>query len=191
MSLRKLMPLGGLLLSLGCSQQEEPPAAPDSAQRESMLNTRAVIEYVDQGTRIVRLRTMDGEELNVLAGPEVHNLAQVSAGDAVRLSYYESVTARMAEPGAGGPAMTSVVTSRAPEGSTPGGLIRATTATVVEFLAYDPTTGAVTFKTPEGATQSVVVNPAMREFAAARRPGDQVALQITNAMAASIVETGN
>ena len=30
----------------------------------------------------------------------------------------------------------------------------------------------------------------MREFAAARRPGERVALQITNAVAASIVETG-
>ena len=190
MSMQKMMPLAGLLLSLGCSQQEEAPAAPLSAQRETMLNTGAVVEHVDQSTRVVRLRTMDGKELTVLAGPEVRNLAQVSAGDTVRLSYYESVTARMAEPDAGGPATTSVVTSRAPEGSTPGGLVRATTDVVVEFLAYDPATGVVTFKTPEGVTQTVEVNPAMREFAAARRPGERVAVQITNAVAASIVETG-
>jgi hypothetical protein len=133
---------------------------------------------------------MDGKELTVLAGPEVRNLAQVSAGDTVRLTYYESVVARMAEPGAGGPATTSVVTSRAPEGSTPGGLVRATTDVVVEFLGYDPATGVVTIETPEGVTEKFVVHPDMRAFAAARRPGDQVALQITNAVAASIVETG-
>ena len=190
MSMQKMMPLAGLLLSLGCSQQEEAPAAPLSAQHETMLNTRAVVEHVDQSTRVVRLRTTDGKELTVLAGPEVRNLAHVSAGDTVRLSYYESVTARMAEPDAGGPATTSVVTSRAPEGSTPGGLVRATTDVVVEFLAYDPATGIATFKNPDGVTRTVEVNPAMREFAAARRPGDQVALQITNAVAASIVETG-
>ena len=190
MSMQKIMPLAGLLLSLGCSHQEAPPAAPQSAQREMMLDTRAVVEHVDQSTREVRLRTMDGKELTVLAGPEVRNLAQVSAGDTVRLSYYESVTARMAEPDAGGPATTSVVTSRAPEGSTPGGLVRATTDVVVEFLAYDPATGVVTFKTPEGSDREVEVNPAMREFAAARRPGERVAVQITNAVAASIVETG-
>ena len=61
---------------------------------------------------------------------------------------------------------------------------------VVEFLAYDPATGVVTFKRPDGVTQNVLVNPAMRGFAAARRPGDRVALQLTNAVAASIVETG-
>ena len=154
MSMRKIMPLAGLLLSLGCTDQETPPAAPQSAQREMMLDTRAVVEKVDQNTREVRLRTMDGKELTVLAGPEVRNLAQVSAGDTVRLTYYESVAARMAEPGAGGPATTSVVTSRAPEGSTPAGLVGATTDMVVEFLAYDPATGVVTFKTPDGMTRA-------------------------------------
>ena len=188
--MKKMMPLAGLLLSLGCTHQEAPPAAPQSAQREMMLDTRAVVEMVDQKTREVRLRTTDGKELTVLAGPEVRNLAQVSAGDTVRLTYYESVAARMAEPGAGGPATTSAIASRAPEGSTPAGVLGATTDMVVEFLAYDPATGIVTFKTPDGVTRTVVVNPAMREFAAARRPGEQVALQVTNAVAASIVETG-
>lgn len=186
---RRLVPLVGLLLTLGCTDQEAPPAAPQSAQRELMLDTRAVVEKVDQNTREVRLRTTDGKELTVLAGPEVRNLAQVAAGDTVRLTYYESVVARMAEPGAGGPATTSVVTSRAPEGSKPAGLYGATTDMVVEFLAYDPVTGIVTFKTPDGVTQKLVVNPSMRAFAAARRPGDRVALQVTNALAASIIET--
>ena len=171
MSMRKIMPLAGLLVSLGCTHQETPPAAPQSAQRELMLDARAVVEKVDQNTREVRLRTTDGKELTVLAGPEVRNLAQLSAGDTVRLTYYERVAARMAEPGAGGPATTSVVASGAPEGSKPAGVYGATTDMVVEFLAYDPATGVVTFKTPDGVTQNVVVNPAMREFAAARRPG--------------------
>ena len=47
MSMRKIMPLAGLLVSLGCTHQETPPAAPQSAQRELMLDTRAVVEKVD------------------------------------------------------------------------------------------------------------------------------------------------
>ena len=190
MSIQKIVPLVGLLMILGCTHQETPPAALQSAQREAMLDTRAVVEKVDQSTREVRLRMMDGQELTVLAGPEVRNLAQVSAGDTVRLTYYESVAARMAEPDAGGPSTTSVVSGRAPEGSKPAGVVGATTDMVVEFLAYDPTTGVVTFQTPDGATRQALVNPAMREFAAARRPGDRVAVQITSAVAVSIVETG-
>ena len=190
MSIQRVVPLVGLLMILGCTHQETPPAALQSAQREAMLDTRAVVAKVDQSTREVRLRMMDGQELTVLAGPEVRNLAQVSAGDTVRLTYYESVAARMAEPGAGGPSTTSVVSSRAPEGGKPAGVVGATTDMVVEFLAYDPTTGVVTFQTPDGATRQALVNPAMREFAAARRPGDRVAVQITSAVAVSIVETG-
>ena len=189
MWMRKIMPLAGLLVSLGCTNQETPPAAPQSAQRELVRDTRAVVVKVDQNSREVRLRRTDGRELTVVAGPEVRNLAQVSAGDTVRVTYYESVAARMAEPGAGGPATTSVVTSRAPEGGRPAGLIGATVDTVVEFVAYDPATGVVTFKTPEGVTERVVVNPSMRGFAAARRPGERVAVQLTSAVAASIVET--
>ena len=190
MSMRKIIPFAGLLVCAACAHQEPPPAAPQSAQREMLLDTRAVVEKVDQNTREVRLRTTDGRELTVVAGPEVRNLAQVSAGDTVRLTYYEGVVARMAEPGAGGPATTSVVTARAPQGGKPAGVYGATTDMVVEFLAYDPTTGVATFKTPDGMTQSITVSPAMREFAAARRPGDRVAVQFTNAIAASIVEAG-
>lgn len=190
MSMSKIMPLAGLLLSLGCTHQETAPVAPQSAQRELMLDTRAVVEKVDQSTREVRLRTMDGKELTVLAGPKVRNLAQVSAGDIVRLTYYENVAARMAEPSASGPATTTAVAGRAPEGSTPAGMVGATTDMMVEFLDYDPTTGVATFKTPDGVTDQIVVSPAMRGFVAARRPGDRVVLRFTNAMAASIVETG-
>ena len=189
MSITKMLPLAGLLLTLGCSAPETPPATPLTAQREAMITTRAIVEDVDQSTRVVRLRMENGEELTVVAGSEVRNLDKVSAGDSVRLSYYESVTARMAEPNEGGPATTSVVTSRAPEGTTPGGLVRATSDAVVEFLAYDPATGIVTYKNSQGDTRSVEVNPAMREFAAARRPGERVAVQFTSAMAASIVPT--
>ncbi len=190
MSMRKIWPLAGLLVILGCTHQETPPAGPQSAQRETVLQTSAVVEKVDQKTREVRLRTTDGQELTVVAGPEVRNLAQVSAGDVVRLTYYESVAASMAAPGAGGPATASVVTTRAPEGSKPAGAVGAMVDMVVEFVAYDPATGVVTFKTPDGVTRKVVVNPAMREFAAARRPGERVAVQLKSAVAVSIVETG-
>ena len=117
------------------------------------------------------------------------DLAQVAAGEVVRLSYFERVAARMAEPVASGPATTAVVTTRAPEGGTPAGMVGGTVDMVVEFLAYDPATGVVSIKTPDGAIQKVLVDPAMREFAAARRPGEHVAVQLTTAKAVSIFET--
>jgi hypothetical protein len=191
MSIRKIIPFAALLLSMGCSNHEAPPTAPQSAQRQTLFDTRAVVENVDQTTREVRLQTMDGKQLTVLAGPEVRNLAQVSAGDTVRLTYYESVAATMAEPGATAPATTSVVSGRAPEGSKPAGFVGSTTDMVVELVHYDSATGVATVKTPDGVTKQVMVNPAMRAFAAARQPGDRVAVQFTDAMAVSIIKTGS
>jgi hypothetical protein len=188
--MRKIMPLAGLLVILGCTHREAPPADPQSAERESIVETSAAVEKVDQSTRELRLRTAGGKEITVVAGPAVRNLAQVHAGDTVRLTYLERVAARMAEPGAGGPVTAAVVAGGAPAGNKPAGLVGGTVDAIVEFLAYDPATGVVTFKTPDGVSQQVVVSPAMREFAAARRPGERVAVQLTSAMAVSIVKAG-
>jgi hypothetical protein len=193
MSMRKIMPLAGLLVILGCTHQEAPPAppaGPQSAERESIVETSAVVQKVDQTTREVRLRAASGKEMTVVAGPQVRNLAQVHAGDTVRLTYLERVAASMAKADAGGPATAAIVTGRAPEGGKPGALVGTTVDMVVEFQSYDPATGLVTFKMPDGLSQQVVVSPAMREFAAARRPGERVAVQLTSAMAVSIVKAG-
>lgn len=170
---------------VGCTRQQM-PSGPQAAQRETAVETSAVVESVDQTTREVRLRAADGRELTVVAGPAVRNLPQLRAGDLARLTYYEGVVARMAEPGAGGPATGAVVVGRAPEGGTPAGVVGATVAVVVEVVSYDAATGVVTLKTPDGAEESVRVDPAMRGFAAARRPGDRVAVEITRAVAISI-----
>ncbi|MGD9508281.1 MAG: hypothetical protein AB7I59_09675 [Geminicoccaceae bacterium] len=133
MSLIRLMPLAGLLVYGGRTISEAPPAAAQSAQREAMVNARAVVEHVDQSTRAVRVRMEDGTELD---SSRVRGFATWPAvGDMVRVSYYESVIAQMAEPGAGGPATTSVNIIRAPEGTTPGAVVHTTTNMVVEFIA--------------------------------------------------------
>ena len=181
------------LLAAGCAGGDgnEPASpAPTSAQRESTIVTTATVQKVDQQTREVTLRGTDGRDVTVVAGPEVRNLPQLAAGDVVRLTYRESVAARMAQANEGGPASAAVVTTRAPEGSKPAGTIGAAVRAIVTFKSYDPATGVVTFTTEDGREESVAVDPAMRDFAAARRPGDRVAVDIVTAVALAIVETG-
>ena len=73
-------------------------AADQSAQRKSVIETSATVKSVDQQTREVRLRAPDGRTLAVVAGPEVRNLPELQAGDVVRVTYYESVAARLDDP---------------------------------------------------------------------------------------------
>lgn len=180
------------LLTWGCADHraEQPAPAAQTAQRKSVVETTAVVEKVDQATREVQLRATNGELVSVVAGPEVRNLPQLAAGDVVRLTYYESVAVSMAEAGNVGPTTATAVVGRAPEGQKPAGVVGATVNTVVTIVSYDPATAVATVTTAEGATERVVVHPAMRAFAAARKPGDRVAVELTTAVAVSIVETG-
>lgn len=179
------------LLIAGCAGKDAqaPAFATQSAQHESMLETTAVVEHVDQKSREIRLRGANGKNVTVVAGPEVRNLSQLAAGDLVRLTYFESVAARMAEPAEGGSGKAEVMAARVPEGEKPAGLVGGTVDMVVTMVAYDPATAVATFTTADGAIESVVVHPKMRAFAAARRPGDRVAVELTRAVAVSIVET--
>ena len=181
--------LAGTLLLAGCTGRHDEPPAQSTAQRESVIETMATVDKVDPATREVTLRTADGETVTVVAGPEVRNLPELAAGDVVRLSYLESVALRMAEPGEGGPATATVIAGRNAAGEQPGGIVGAAVNMVVTFQSYDAATATATFVTPDGRTESVIVHPAMRAFAAARRPGDRVAVELTNAVAVSIVET--
>ena len=92
-----------------------------------MLETTAVVERVepeDHGE--VRLRGADGQTVTVVAGPEVRNLPQLATGDVVRLTYYESVVAGVAEPTNTGPGTATALAARAPEGARPAGLVGGT-----------------------------------------------------------------
>jgi hypothetical protein len=227
-------------------------AADQSAQRESVIETSATVESVDQKTREVLLRAPDGRTLAVMAGPEVRNLPELKAGDTVRVTYYESVAARLddpraacadrqeayltrldgdpmptdqknaylgaitggfhrcmaqqanawqqvenklplraaqqeAQPQAGAGATKTVVVGPATESGFFGANM---VDMVVEFVSYDASTGVATVKTADGVVKSFRVNPAMRDFAAARRPGDRVAIEATNAAAVSITKAG-
>lgn len=178
------------VLVAGCAGSHDEPVSPVTvaSQRESTVTTTATVQKVDQQTREVTLRGANGREVTVVAGPEVRNLPQLAAGDVVQLTYRESVAARMVQAGEGTPTGAAVLTTRAPEGSRPAGAVGAAMSTVVTFNSYDPATGIVTFTTADGREERLVVDPAMRGFAAARRPGERVAIDITSAIAVSMVE---
>ena len=178
------------LLAAGCAQHDR-AGEPHTAQRESVVETVAGVEKVDQQKREVLLRAASGELVDLVAGPEVRNLPQLAVGDHVRVTYFESVAARMADPGAPPPTTATVVTGRAAEGQKPAGMLGATVNMVVTMVSYDPATAVATFTTPEGETESAVVSPPMRAFAAARKPGDRVAVELSSGIAMSIVETGS
>jgi hypothetical protein len=151
---------------------------------------QASVESVDLETRQILLTDSDGVSFVVVAGPEVRNLAQLEAGDVVRISLYEAVVASMADRSDPGNAVTAVAAGRAPEGAKPGVTAGAITTLVVDFISYDPNTAIATFVGPDGIVYTASVRPEMQAFAEARKSGDLIELTIEQAVAVSVVEVG-
>lgn len=172
----------------GCAGHAE---VPETAERELSVVATAAVVSVDQDTRQVLLRTESDELIRVVAGPEVRNLAQIEAGDQVRVEYYEAVAARLAEPGEPSETTGLTATGRAAEGEKPGGYALATSDFVVEVVSYDPDTASAVVVMPDGAERAVSVAPEMRAFAAARQPGDRVRLTLATAVAVTLTEHGD
>jgi hypothetical protein len=175
-----------LVLSIAACATE--PAPPQSAERETLITSRAVVESVNTQSRQVLLRGQDGRMLSIVAGPEVRNLDQLAAGDVVRIDYFESVSVRMADPSDTSPPEGAVVAERAPEGGRPGAAAGASVRMIVEFISYNPQTAVATFRGPDGSVRTAQVNPELQDFAAGLQSGDRVDLTMTEAVAVSIEE---
>lgn len=183
----RIITLGGVLAVLalaGCAS-----SGPTTAEREDVIERTAVVQSVDPERRRVELLTAEGRPITVIAGREVRNFSQIEPGDTVRAVFVESVAARMAEADESGPTTGVVATQQAPLGARPGAAVATEVNTVVEVISYDPATHVATFRTPEGTVHSIVVAEPMRAFAAARQPGDRVALTLTEAVAIALEET--
>lgn len=184
MKLRLVLPLVAALALAACAQLTSAPAPATSG---TLVTASAVVESVDQSTREVRLRdAASGESFTVVAGPEVANLPQLRAGDAVEIDFFEATTLAMADPADTGEELTTLAMGTAPEGALPGGMVVASTSMVVQVVSYDRNAALATFITPDGQTRRATVPPSLRSFAEARRPGQRVALTLTDAMAVTI-----
>ncbi len=181
--------LGGFMLaSLAACAGD--PAPSDTAMRESAVEATAMVEAVNRDTREVMLRTGDGRYVTATLGPDVRNFDQIEVGDTVRMVYAESVVAEMAAVDETDEPTGAAVVARAPEGARPGALVGSEVTTVVTVQSFDPATDTVTFTTPDGLTHSLVVDPAMRDFAMRREPGDRVRVTYTEGLAIAVEETG-
>lgn len=176
--------IAGLLLA-GCTGLT--PGT--QATQETLTTATATVAAIDQTSRNVTLRDdADGSTFSVIAGPEVRNLDQVSAGDHVQIDFYQATTVSMADPADTGEPSTAVVAGRAPEGSQPGAVAAATDSFVVTVINYDNNSGLATFRTPDGFTRRAVVPPELRGFADTRGPGSRVLVTMTRAVAVSVTE---
>jgi hypothetical protein len=164
-SSRLLLTLGvGMVGALSACQPPPPRPTPIvSAHTEQFV---ATVVSVDMTTRVVVLRTPDGHQTTVVAGPDVTNLGRVKPGDRLTVTFNDAVAVRMATPGAPPVGINASETANARN---------VTAAARVTIVSAANDGSRVTFTGANGVTHTVdVQDPGMQAFAQRLKAGDQV-----------------
>ena len=163
------------IVAVGCAKDERAVSAPATTVSESRergsasqtVTTTAIVQDVDQKTRVVTLRTADNEIVHFQVGDEARNLPQVRKGDHVTVTYYESLAIKLREAEGEKPGMTVAESmERAPLGAKPGGMVVRETTLTAKVTAVDRKKQTVTLEGPQGGKVTLKVeDPANLELA--------------------------
>ena len=160
-------------------------AEPPSWQTSTVVEETAIVEAVDQSTRMVTLKGPKGNSVTFKAGDQVKNLAQVKVGDEVKFAYYESVAVRVLKAGEAFPAAgESSAMSRAKPGDKPAGVVAKEVTVGATITAIDKKAKTATLKGENG--KSVTVTPLRPEKLDEVKVGDRLVITYTEAVAVKV-----
>jgi NMD protein affecting ribosome stability and mRNA decay len=147
-----------------------------------------MVEAVDVPNRLLTVRDNDGATRTVSVPESVKNLPQLKKGDKIVMRYTEAVATRILKPGEAGKALESTEsTTTAPPGSTPGALTQAQTKAIIKVKSVDTAKNTLVFVGPTGATRTIAVKtPEMQNKLKQLKPGDEVEVVYTEAMAITV-----
>jgi hypothetical protein len=154
------------VVAVGCAKHEAAtnPRSTTVAQSSgpgsasALVSTTATVEDVDQKTRMVTLRTAEGEIVHFKADESVRNLPQVRKGDQVTATYYQSLALRLREAEGEQPRISvSEQVDRAPLGEKPAGMVVRDTTLTAKVTAIDKKRQTVTLEGPQGGKVTLKV----------------------------------
>jgi hypothetical protein len=151
------------------------------------MTVSAVVEAIDHESRVVTVRTTDGEAITFTASEEARNLDQVDVGDLLLAEYVKTVTIEvMANEGMQPNAANASAMARSEKGAMPG--MAAMEATVVTATVEEINLEMNTFKLkgPDGTVNEFVArNP---ENLKRSKVGDLVVITATTTVAITVEE---
>jgi hypothetical protein len=147
----------------------------------------AVVSKIDVPKRKLTLRGEAGDEVTIDVDPAVRNLPQVKVGDKVVARYYEGLVADLRKPTDPASAAVEVADAVAQPGQRPGASVGTRLTIPVTITAVDTTTNVVSFYGESREVRSLaVVRPEAKAFIKQLKPGDQVVVTYTEALAVSV-----
>jgi hypothetical protein len=144
----------------------------------------ATITAIDKATRGITLKGPKGDEVKVVAGPEVRNFDQLKVGDVVQLKFLESLVLELKKGGGLKVEKTEAVGgARAKPGEQPGGVVGRQVTVVGDVIKLDAATQTITVKGPERTVELKARDPEQFKLVAV---GDQIQATYTEAMAVAV-----
>jgi hypothetical protein len=158
--------------------------APGAAGVAQTIEVSATITAIDKASRTVTLKGPKGDEVKVVAGPEVKNFGQLKVGDVVQLKYLESLVLELKKGGGMAVAKTekSAVAGAKP-GEKPAGVGGRQVKVVGDVTKVDSATQTVTVKGPKRTVDLKVRDPEQFKLIAV---GDQIEATYTEALAVAV-----
>lgn len=184
--------VGALAAAPFAVQAQQAPAAsavaasaPGKAMIAGTIKAQAVIGALDAASRVITLKTADGRSVDIVAGPEVKNFAQLKVGDKVNVQYVRALSLELKKVGAPtGQTGATVGAAAAPVGAKPGAAAGAQVTVVADVTAVDPKTQLVTLKGPKGNMVDLQVrDPGQLKLI---KVGDKIEAVYTEALAVSV-----
>lgn len=153
-------------------------------EKTQVVAITATVEAIDQATRVVTIKTPEGKLVTFTADEAVKNLAQVSKGDKVTVKYYESLVMQVLKPEEASVNQAAAGAASAKPGEMPAGAGARQVTVTVTIEAIDTAAGTVTFKGPQGNSNTVrAEDPKNLEKI---KVGDRVAITYTEALAIGV-----
>lgn len=164
------------------------PALPNPAVKDIVVGevskVSATVAAVDQATRAVTLKMSDGSTTRYVAGPEIKNFAQVQKGDIVTIEYAQALSVSLKKTSSQvRERVVTEVSSSAPKGEKPGGLVMRDVKVIATVQAIDTKKNTVTLRGPEHTATLKVKDPAMLKGV---KVGENVEVEYTEAAALKI-----
>ena len=148
------------------------------------VRTFATITDIDAKTRNVKLKGPLGNVVDVVAGPEVQNFAQLKVGDQVNMEFVEALTLELKKGG-------GLVVQRTEQGGSahakpgerPQGQMGRQVVIVADVVGLDPTRQVVVLRGPQRVVELRVRDPQQFKLIAL---GDQVEATFLQALALAV-----
>jgi hypothetical protein len=151
----------------------------------STAQMTATVVAIDKGTRTVTLKGSEGRTLDVVAGDEVKNFAQIRIGDSVVALYQEALTLELKKVKApGGSATETATVARARPGERPAGLAGRQVTVLADVVAVDPKNSIISLRGPQGKVVDLKVRN--QDHFKVVNVGDQVEAVYSEALAVAV-----